>query len=203
MQVPIVRYWFVKLSGDYLDLFKKALFPTFNFGFDAQSDRAYVQFNADLLDPTVFVPTQLPGIDMKNFVESVTCRLVIDDNFCQEGIYRDCGVTLQVKTDIDSAGFGDSSKTFVCQRFNFSGPSIKAIRTVYTNARQGLLKPQEAWTGNKFPRIIRVTRRHNDYKANIKDQPGKWEAGRTIEEAVGKLVESHQHELGLYIQFTM
>ena len=145
MQVPTVRFWLAREGWDIEDV-KKTLAPKFNVVIDPQSGRGFVQFNVDPLDPTAPLPELL---GTREGVKEVTCRVLVNDNFSQEGIYRNHGVTLQVKTVVEVHGLGDGSRVFICQQFNFSGPSIEAIRTVYTNVRQGILKPQEPWVGHK------------------------------------------------------
>lgn len=47
---------------------------------------------------------------------------------------------------------------------------------------------------------IIVDRRKDDYKAYLADNDGVWESGKTDHEAVGKLVMSAGHTLGISVQ---
>lgn len=148
MQPTIVRYWPTPESSEVL---KKT---ATQLSIDAGSSRAFVQYNFDPLDPTIMLPV-LPIAEHE--LEQVTCRLIVYDSFSQEGIYRENGVTLQVKTVVDVQGIGDGSRVLICQQFNFSAPNIEALRTVYTRVRQGDLDPIEPWRGHRarmFTQIV-------------------------------------------------
>ncbi|HTL39277.1 MAG TPA: hypothetical protein VL306_00480 [Methylomirabilota bacterium] len=50
---------------------------------------------------------------------------------------------------------------------------------------------------------IVVTKRSDDWHACLANQKGKWEAGRTSDEAIGKLIVSHATGLGLEVEFVV
>ena len=52
--------------------------------------------------------------------------------------------------------------------------------------------------------VIVITRRANDFHAQLQGEPSKWAASSySVDEAVGKLVDSHGHELGIQIQWNI
>lgn len=46
---------------------------------------------------------------------------------------------------------------------------------------------------------IVVTKRSDDFHAALKDNPAVWGCGKTIDAAIGDLIRSHQHRLGITI----
>lgn len=49
---------------------------------------------------------------------------------------------------------------------------------------------------------ITVSRRSDDYHACVSGEPGKWDCGKTISEAVGNLIMSHREEFDINIDFS-
>jgi hypothetical protein len=46
---------------------------------------------------------------------------------------------------------------------------------------------------------IEITQRTNDFKANIKGEPGKWDCGKTVAEAIGNLILTWPKEFNIKI----
>lgn len=40
-----------------------------------------------------------------------------------------------------------------------------------------------------------------EWHAQLKDQPGKWGAGRSIDEAIGNLVQAHYEDFNIGVKF--
>jgi hypothetical protein len=48
---------------------------------------------------------------------------------------------------------------------------------------------------------IEITKRPDDYKANIKGHPEIWGCGRSIDEAIGDLIRSHTTGCGVKLHY--
>lgn len=93
------------------------------------------------LDP---LPDAIPEEEL---VECVTTKERIHRNFRPEGVYRHEGAELTVKTEvrIHSETSATNIEREEYQEFLISGPSVKAVRTIFTLVRQGKLAPEENW----------------------------------------------------------
>lgn len=49
-------------------------------------------------------------------------------------------------------------------------------------------------------KIIKVTKRTDDYHACISGQPGYWDCGKSPREAIGNLVQTHPEMFGVKIE---
>ena len=105
------------------------------WGINVRYDRDVGRWYIDWTEPSPF-PT-VP----EDLVEAVTVIETITRNFRPEGIYRWEGVELIVRNRVISPG----GRSIHYQEVHIYGPSVEAVKKVYSLFRQGKLQPTEKW----------------------------------------------------------
>ncbi len=113
------------------------------------SDRSYVDTNKDFLDPAVEDPSEL----FAEMIEQVTVeRYRIDRGFRTDGIYDYKGAVLLAITHEQLYVFPTEEPThierMIWQEISIRALSVEVLRTIYSQFRQGFLKPRENWEAN-------------------------------------------------------
>ncbi|OGZ32235.1 MAG: hypothetical protein A3H02_00840 [Candidatus Niyogibacteria bacterium RIFCSPLOWO2_12_FULL_41_13] len=115
----------------------------------SNSGKKYLNIYEDVFDPTMDalnIPEEL--------IEKVTLRDRIYRGFRMEGIYRNEGATLMVKTEgrTRSDMMGNYIEHEEWQDISVAAPNLEKLRIIYTLVRQNKLSPEENWDDvQKFP----------------------------------------------------
>ena len=120
-------------------------------GLEVKSDPSgekYIELYADPLDPATSVPTiKRTYIKRVSFVDKYSA------GFRTDGIYRLKGATARVETNRSfHGGFDKGQLEETYQYISISAGSIRTLREIYTQVRQGKLKPAEDW-GTGLPML--------------------------------------------------
>lgn len=107
---------------------------------DESSGEKYISVNADPLDPAA----SMPKVAHKH-IKRVSYTDKFFEGFRTDGVYRHKGATARLETVEDSEGYGEARFDRRYQRISISAGSIKTLREIYTQVRQGKLKPTEDW----------------------------------------------------------
>lgn len=107
---------------------------------DESSGQWYVSVSADPLNPAASMPTVA-----RKYVRRVSHESKYFEGFRIDGIYRHKGATARVESIQADEGYGEARFDRRYQRISISAGSVKALRDIYTQVRQGKLKPAEAW----------------------------------------------------------
>lgn len=115
------------------------------------SGKKYYDTHMDFLDLT----TELPCAAFADLVEKVTIKdHIIHHGFRTDGVYYHQGSSLVVETKEtvhsgkwDEYG-GTKIEREVWQIVSITAPSVEALRAIYSQFRQGVLKPTEDWEAN-------------------------------------------------------
>lgn len=116
------------------DLREKGLVGDLKVETDDISGKKYVRVYEELDDPTSELPKCLSEL-----TERVTAKERILRGLRTEGVYRHNGAILIATT----GRYTDKYVREVWQWVNISGPSVEAVRAIYSLFRQGKLKPAE------------------------------------------------------------
>lgn len=102
----------------------------------------YIPTYANVFDPTASIP-DIPA----DIVTRVTVKEYIYRGFRTNGIYRNEGAELMVKTHVQvhSTMMSHSVERETFQEINVSGPTVEAVKAIYSLVRQGELQPAEDW----------------------------------------------------------
>jgi hypothetical protein len=107
---------------------------------DEPSGQKYISVNADPLDPAASMP-----IVARKHIQRVSYSDKYFEGFRADGLYRHKGATARVETVESSEGYGEARFDRRYQIISISAGSIKTLREIYTQVRQGKLKPAENW----------------------------------------------------------
>jgi len=117
------------------------------------SGKLYLDSNTDFLDPTV----ELPCNSLFMLIEKVSVKdHCIYRGFRTDGTYRHQGGVLVAKTvsiiySGDNGWGGTKIERDERQQISIIAPTVEALRAIYSQFRQGTLKPTEDWEANSRP----------------------------------------------------
>ncbi|TSC84774.1 MAG: hypothetical protein G01um101413_158 [Parcubacteria group bacterium Gr01-1014_13] len=113
------------------------------------SERNYIDTDLDFLDPA----TEDPSLSLADLIDEVAVeKYRIDCGFRTDGVYNHKGAALIAQTREQL--YGVPAENPVClermiwQEISIRALSVEALRAIYSQFRQGLLKPTEDWEAN-------------------------------------------------------
>lgn len=140
-----MRFW---LKED-LTLDDRAEFIRFDILTCPVSERNYIDTGLDFLDPA----TANPCDSLAELIDQVTVeKYRIDRGFHTDGFYDYKGAVLVAQTHEQL--YGVPAEQPVClermiwQEISISALSVEALRAIFSQFRQGFLKPREDWEAN-------------------------------------------------------
>lgn len=157
-----MRIWFNIGTEDRLAaLEKEESFPGFNEVETCRiSGKKYVDTHMDFLNHTTEVPDRL----LIDLIDRVTIKdHCIYRGFRTDGVYyyEDAELVAEtedkVRTGDDGSG-GIKIEREVRQHISIAAPNVEALQAIYSQFRQGLLKPTENWENEFEEEVTKVVK---------------------------------------------
>lgn len=118
-----------------------------------QSGGKYITFHLDPTDPTVDMPCF-----KRDEIKAITSDDSYYEGFRPEGIYKHRGAKAMVRTNVDvkrpyPSNSMDQTSVERKQDISITAKSLIALRDIYTQIRQGNIKPTEEWSDGGRPGV--------------------------------------------------